>query len=380
MTIKEMTIEQIEERLAACNGEIDAASGDALTALETEVEELTAERQQRLEDAQKRQKLRTDIAAGKISGTIIEERNQEEKKMETKTFAIDSAEYREAFLLGLQGRELTTEQRAAVNGAAAIPTQTMDKIIHKLELNPIINAVDVTYIPGNVSYPVESAAADASWLPMATDSTDSEDGLDPVNLGAFKLIKTVEITADVAAMAINAFESWLVARLANKIQKAVAAGIVAGTGSAQATGLSKRTADGTYTKAGITFTDVMKIIAALPTEYAAGASFVMSRASFYGQVLNIQDTAKHPIVVADAQAPAKFTILGYPVIIQDQAGTDIFFGDLKEAYKFNFAKAPEIRSDDSVGFRKGSTVYRAMALADGKPTGVGIVRFTQAAS
>jgi len=379
MTIKEMTIEQIEERLAAIEGEIDAATAEALTALETEVADLKAERKQRLDEAQKRQQLRADIAEGKIGVTIIE-RKQEEPKMETKTFAIDSAEYREAYLLGLQGRELTAEQRAAVNGAAAIPTQTMNKIVGKLELTPIIAAVDVTYIPGNISIPVEGNVAGASWVAMGTAATDSADSISPVTLSAYKLIKTVEITADVAAMAIDAFENWLVARLANKIQKAVAAGIMAGTGSAQATGLSSRTADGTYTKAGITFSDVMKIIAALPTEYAAGASFVMSRASFYGNVLNIQDSSKHPIVVADAQAPAKFNILGYPVILEDAAGTDIYFGDLKEAYKFNFAKAPTVARDESVAFRSGSTVYRAMALCDGKPTGVGVVRFTQAAS
>ena len=374
-----MRIDEINARLAAIEGEIDAATGEALTALEAEVANLTAERQQILDDIQARQQLRADIAAGRVSGTIIEERNQEEKKMETKTFAIDSAEYREAYLLGLQGRELTTEQRAAVNGAAAIPTQTMNKIVGKLELTPIIAAVDVTYIPGNVSIPVEGTVAGASWVAMGTAATDSADDLAPVTLSAFKLIKTVEITADVAAMAIDAFENWLVARLANKIQKAVAAGIMTGSGSAQATGLSSRNADGTYTKV-ITFSDVMKIIAALPTEYAAGASFVMSRASFYGNVLNIQDSSKHPIVVADAQAPAKFNILGYPVILEDASGTDIYFGDLKEAYKFNFAKAPTVDRDESVAFRSGSTVYRAMALCDGKPTGVGVVRYTQAAS
>ena len=282
--------------------------------------------------------------------------------------------------MGLQGRELNAEQRAAVTASAAIPTQTMNEIVHRLELAPIINAVDVTYIPGNVTYPVEGTVAAASWVAMGTAATDSADTLNAVTLGAYKLIKTVEITADVAAMSVDAFETWLVNRLANKIQRAVAAGIMTGTGSSQATGLSSRSSDGTYTKAGITYSDVMSIIAKLPSEYAAGASFVMSRATFYGNVLNIQDTSKHPIVVADVQSPAKFNILGFPVIIEDAAGTDIYFGDLKEAYKFNFAKAPVVNRDESVAFRSGSTVYRAMALADGKPTGVGVVRYTQAAS
>lgn len=374
-----MRIDEINTRLAAIQDEVDTATGEALTALESEVETLTAERQQILDEAQTRQQLRKNIAAGIVPGTIIEN-NEEENTMENRTFAINSAEYREAFLMGLQGKELNAEQRAAVTASAAIPTQTMDKIVHKLELAPIINAVDVTYIPGNVSYPVEGTVAAASWVAMGTAATDSADTITAVTLGAYKLIKTVEITADVAAMSVDSFESWLVNRLANKIQRAVAAGIMTGTGTAQATGLSSLAATGTYAKAGVTYSDVMAIIAALPTEYAGGASFVMSRATFFGGVLNIQDTAKHPIVVADAQAPAKFNILGFPVIIEDGAGSDIYFGDLKEAYKFNFAKAPTVDRDESVAFRTGSTVYRAMALADGKPTGKGIVRYTQAAS
>lgn len=376
-----MRIDEINTRLAAIQTELETAEGEALTDLEQEADGLIAERTRIQNEAQTRQQLRANIAAGLVSGTTIEtHNNEEENNMENRTFTPGSAEYREAYLMNLQGKELNAEQRAAVAGSAAIPTQTMNQIIHKLEQAPIINAVDVTYIPGNVSWPVEGTVAAAAWVAMGTAATDSADTVDTVTLGAFKLIKTVEITADVAAMAIDAFEEWLVNRLANKIQRAVAAGIMTGTGSSQATGLSKRTSDGTYTKTGVTYSDIMAIIAKLPTEYAAGASFVMSRASFYGGVLNIQDTAEHPIVVADVQAPAKFNILGYPVILEDGAGTDLYFGDLKEAYKFNFAQAPTVKRDESVGFRTGSTVYRAMALCDGKPSGVGIVRFTQAAS
>lgn len=373
-----MKLDEINERLAAINGEIDGATGDALAALEQEVAALTQERETILAEMQSRKKLRADIAMGQIGGRTIE--RQEENHMGNRSFAADSAEYRAAYLMQLQGRELTAEQRAAVTAAAVIPTQTMDEIVHRLELAPIINAVDVTYIPGNVTYPTEGTVNSAAWVAMGTAATDGADTLTSVTLGAYKLIKTVEITADVSAMAVDAFESWLVSRLANKLQSAVAAGIMTGTGSSQATGLSSRSSDGTYTKAGITYGDVMAIIAALPTEYMPNATFVMSRATFFGNVLNIQDTAKRPIVVADVQSPAKFNILGFPVILEDNAGTDIYFGDLKAAYKFNFAKVPTVDRDESVAFRSGSTVYRAMALADGKPTGVGVVRYTQAAS
>ena len=106
----------------------------------------------------------------------------------------------------------------------------------------------------------------------------------------------------------------------------------------------------------------------------------MSRATFYSNVLNVQTTQKQPVVVADPQAPAKYNIFGFPVIIEDGVGTDIIFGDLKEGYVFNFAKDIAVDRDESVAFRTGSTVFRGMALGDGKPTGVGLVRFTKASA
>lgn len=73
----------------------------------------------------------------------------------------------------------------------------------------------------------------------------------------------------------------------------------------------------------------------------------------------------------DAILQSKYTPdewAAYPVIVDDNCTADnLLFGDFKEAYKFNFAQAPAVESDKSVAFRSGSTVYRVMALADGKP-------------
>ena len=106
----------------------------------------------------------------------------------------------------------------------------------------------------------------------------------------------------------------------------------------------------------------------------------MSRTTFWANVMAIKDSQNRPIVVADAQAPAKFNIMGFPVILEDEIGTDIIFGDLKEGYVFNFGKDIEISRDESVGFRTGSTCFRGLALGDGTPTGVGLVRYTKALS
>lgn len=286
------------------------------------------------------------------------------------TDVFSTAEYRNGYLKTLQGKPLTDMENAAVSGGSSIiPTQTMNKIIGILEESPILSRIDMTFIPSNISYPMESSAADASWIAMSAASTDSADSFSAVSLGAYKLIKTIEISADVQAMSIDAFENWLVARLANKMEKACDNAVLNGTGSNQPTGILKSgevATTGTYTKSGMTYKDLIGILAALASAYANNAVLITTRKTFFGEILGITSTGGDKIVVADAQSPAKFNVLGYPVIVDDNCpeGT-VVFGDLS-AYKFNFAQSPAVERDTSVGFRTGSTVYRAMALADGK--------------
>ena len=378
MNLSEMNGEQLLARLEELKAETseeqrDALSNDELEARINEIEAVQKEIEAR--KAAAAEEARQCEEAAKMTGRpVIEER--EEKKM----FEINSPEYRDAFLRNLQGKELTVEERAAVTAAAAIPTETANKIWGKMELYPILNAIDVMHIPGNVILPVEGTINAAAVVAMGTAATDAADTLAPVSLGAYKLIKTVEITADVKAMAVPAFEDWLVDRLANKLFRLVAAEVAAGTGTNEPTGLATITATGTYTKAAITYADLLTIIGSLPAQYDPNAAFVMSRATFYGNVLNVTTTQKQPVVVADPQAPAKYNVFGFPVIIEDGVGTDIIFGDLKEGYVWNFAKDVEVESDASVAFRTGSTVFRGMALGDGKPTGIGLVRYTKASS
>ena len=213
MKFDELNVEQLEARLAELSDETseekrDALDNDALEARIGEMEaikgELESRRAAAAEEARKAEE------AAKMDGEKI----IEVKKMKK-----------------LQGKELNAEERQAVTATAANPTITMNEIVHKLELNPLIAAVDVTNIPGYVTYPAEGTINDAAWVAMGTAATDSADTLTAVTLGAYKLIKTVEITADVEAMSVDAFESWLVARLANKIEKAIDAGILNGGGS-----------------------------------------------------------------------------------------------------------------------------------------------------
>ena len=78
-----------------------------------------------------------------------------------RTFAVDTMEYREAFLKNLMGMELDVEERAAVSASAAIPTETMNLIVSAFEQSPLLRRVTILNIPGNVTIPKEKTVNDA---------------------------------------------------------------------------------------------------------------------------------------------------------------------------------------------------------------------------
>ena len=367
MKFDEMNAEQLEARAAEIRSLPidDSVPTDELEARANELEAIQAELKAREERAAAEEALRQKVAAG---NDPVTKKFEEGNPMEENRFAVESPEYRVAFLKNLQGKELTAEERTAINAAGAvIPTQTMNEIIHKLENNPLIAAVDVSNIPGYVKFPYESACQEASWLDMGVGSTDSTDAIGYFTLGAYKLIKTVEIDADVDAMSIDAFEAYLVSRLVNKIEKAVDAGIINGSGTTQCTGIltAKSEEDLTFTRGALTWAQLCAIMGKLKGEYHNGAKFVMNPEFFFQRVIGMVDSTKNRVVVLDPQGAVKYNVMGYPAILDGNLSSEeILFGDLK-AYKFNFAKAVEVRKSEEAEFRKGSKVYRAMTLADG---------------
>ena len=362
-------MQEIEKRMSEIGTELGSETAN-LDALETELNALTEEKRTLVKKAEQRSKLIGSIASG-ATGTSIGNMLPEEKTSEVR-FAANSPEYREAYFKNLMGKPLTTEERTAITASAVIPTSTLNQIVEKLaKVSALYERITKSNFPGNISIPVENAKADAAFVAMATAATDATDSFATISLAAYKLIKTFEINADVMAMSIDSFESFIVTALIKKMNKAIENAILNGTGSNQPTGLLKTgeiTAAITFTKAAMKYADIMKIIGTLPTAYHPMAAFTMPRVLFFEEVLGMQTTDGNKIVVADAQSPAKFNILGYPVIINDLVPTDtIVFGDFSY-YHMNWSSDIAIDTDTSVGFRTGSTVYRGMALVDGKKT------------
>lgn len=371
-----MRLKEIEERLSAIKLELDGEGAD-VDALEKEIASLKEERKQLKEKIEKRKGLIDQIAGLEnpvVIGSFGEERGAKPVEFDIET-VLGTPEYRSAYLKSLQGKSLTeVEQRALTTGSgatAAVPVVTENKIYDKLvQTSALYNKVTVTNIAGNVTFVVANAKNDAAFKTEGADGTAADDTVASVSLSGYELIKLVEISAAASAMTIDAFETYIVDEIGRKMSIAIENFILNGTGSAQPTGLLATgiiTNTTTYTKAAMTYKDIVKILSLLPTMYHQNAVMVMPRALFFNDVIGMTSTTGEAVVVQNPQSPMQFNVLGYPVVIDDYMPTDtIVFGDFSY-YKINFSQNIAIDSDKSVGFKSGKTIYRGLAVVDGKP-------------
>lgn len=357
---------EIKQRKAELFTELRTLEGEELNKAIEETDALTKE-----ENELNKQVAEADEAEKR--GKAIITPTKKIVDTEEKVFTVDSEEYRTAYLKNLQGKTLTAEERATMTTAsnsvgAVIPTVTMNKIVEKLEqYGVILPLVTRLAIPSNVKIPVEDTTNEFSWVSEGSDSTPSGDKIGAISLAAHELIKTIEITAHVEAMSIDAFESFIVAQLSKKAKKAIDYAIINGTGSNTATGILHTVTPIETASTAYSYDDIMDILKNLPSGYKQGAVFVMSTNTLYGQIAKIKDDKKAPIFKVETDGRFEGKLSGYNVVCYDNVpdGT-VIFGNF-DYYYFNFVKAFEIAKDTSVGFKSAKTCYRALALCDGKP-------------
>lgn len=308
-----------------------------------------------------------------------------------RTEILATAEYRSAYFKQLQGKELGEEEKRAMTSAsssagAAIPTQTMNMIIGQIkESTSLLGLITVTNIEGLTSFPVENVVNDAAWTAEGSDSTPSNDSLKPLVLAAYTLIKTIKITAQVKRMAVDAFELWIVEALVRKLRAACDKAVISGTGSNQPTGLDAQTwnTENSVTVASgstVTYDNIVDLEALVGEGFIPNAVWVFNR-KMKATVLKLKDDQKRPIFERAVEDGFVGTLLGYPVRLDANVKDgEMYFGDWKSGYVMNFAQPITIESSAEAGFMSGSTVYRGMALVDGKPTGVknALVKLVQA--
>ena len=337
-----MRIDEINQRLAAIEGELETATGDALTALETEVANLTAERQQIMDEVQTRQQLRSDIAAGRISCEIIEEKNQEETKMEERIFTTASEEYRSAFLRHLRGEEMSeTESRAftflTTNTAAPLPEVMQNRIIDLIgEAHPIVADVYTMNSNTAISIPVaKSIDGDAGKTAEGAAANELQITFEDINLSGEDFTANVKMSYKMRNMAIPAFEDFLVAKIAERLGAKLAAAIVANIKAGIAAANTINT--------GVNYANICAGFGELKR---VGTVVVYgTRKGVYNKLVGMVDSNKRPIFQQPITASAAGAILGAVIKFDDAIGDDeLLIGD-PQKYLQNVVAPVVIESD-----------------------------------
>ena len=167
MDLKEMSIEQIEERKDAIVVEIDNEGAD-LDALESEMRALNAEIEARKEAEAKKAEIRQAVADGKVGEVRAEKSFNDDKgaTMRTNEEVRASKEYVDAFARYLvsendaEVRSLLTENVAG--GSVPVPALVDEIIRTAWEKNDILSRVRRTNIRGNLKVAFERVATAAN--------------------------------------------------------------------------------------------------------------------------------------------------------------------------------------------------------------------------
>ena len=169
------TIEEIEARLAAIENEINTRgaelTAEELTAFNTEVDTLKAERAAITAAAQQRTSLLASIAEGRTATPAVVVRSFTEGGNNNMPVNIrETAEYRSAFLKRLMGLPLTEAEQRDMTSASnsvgvVIPTATQNEIIKKIkETAPLMDEITMLHVAGNVTFAVEGTVADVTGV------------------------------------------------------------------------------------------------------------------------------------------------------------------------------------------------------------------------
>ena len=225
MEIKEMTIEQLEERKAAIVAELDAPEAD-LDALESEARAIKEELELRKADAAKKAEIRKAVASG--SGEVIEKMKVEERKM-TNMEIRNSAEYIEAYARYIKSgddkecRSLLTEN---VSGAVPVPV-LVDEIVHTAwDNDEILARVRKTFFKGNMKVAFERSATAAELHTEGTTAPSEESlTLGIVTMVPKNIKKWIRISDEAIALG-EPFLRYVYEELTHQIIKKLAAEVV----------------------------------------------------------------------------------------------------------------------------------------------------------
>lgn len=311
MELKEMTIEQLNERKAQIAIEAEAPEAD-LDALTNEARAINEEIENRRIAEAQRAEIRAAVANG--AGTVIEtpvaENRKEEKTMEE---IRNSAEYINAYAEYIKtGDDAECRALLTENGSGSVPVPELVYDIVKTAWNRegIMSRVRKAYVKGNLKVGFELSAGEATVHAEGAAVTEESLVLGVVNLIPASIKKWISVSDETLDMAAPSFLAFVYDELAYRIAKKAADELVA-----------KIEACGTVSTT--TCPAVAEITVASP---ALG--------TIASAIANLSDEAANPVIMMNKLTWGTFKALqaggnyGYDPF----EGLDVVFNDTIKAY------------------------------------------------
>lgn len=360
-------MKEINDRKAELRAMLEGTDEVNLDEVKTELRELNTE----FEMLENRKKTAEGIAAGTIPAVEIE--NPVVARSAADTAADGEKEYRAAWLRNIRGLDLSDAETRALTTAAgsvgsAVPTITQNKIIEKVkQYCPLLDKIDLLRVPGGVTIPAEGTTTDAKTHAEGAAITADADTIVSVVLSGYEVTKLVTISKSVEKMSIDAFESWLVNKIARKIAEKIGQLIVYGSGSSEAQGIDKITWSAansvTVAKtASLTAANVQALVALLNGGYDNGAEWLMSKTTFFADFHPLMNSGKDNIVT---EQNGSYRVMGYPISFDDRiTAHEAFLGNIYRGYVGNMPE--DITVTSQFVTRENAYDFLGCAMFDGK--------------
>ena len=332
MELKDMTIEQLEERKAAIAVELDAEGAD-LDALETEVRSIKDELESRAAEEAQKVEIRKAVAAGEV-GEVVQKIEEEKREMKTNEEIRASKEYTEAFARYLvsendaEVRSLLTEN---VDGGSVPVPALVDEIIRTAwEKNEILRRVKKTQIRGNLKVAFERVATGASAHTEGAAAPAEETlKLGIVTMVPANIKKWIRVSDEAIAMGGEALVRYVYDELIYQIVKKLTDDVVTDIKNAPTSATSVAACVAQITSA--------------PTVVAVATAFA-----------NLSDEATDPVVIMNKLTYANFKAAAAAAgfAMDPFEGLPVLFNNSLKAY--NSASSNEVYA--IVGDLKGESV------------------------
>lgn len=227
MELKEMTIDQLEERKAAIATEIDAPEAD-LDALEAEARSINEEIEARKQAEAQKAEIRAAVAQG--AGETVKTIEVEERKVPTMEEIRNSQEYINAYANYIKTgddaecRALTSQN---ASGTVAVPELVYDIVKTAWEKEGIMSRVRKAYLKGNlkVGFEISSSAAETHTEGIAVNEESLVLGV--VELVPQSIKKWISVSDEALDLQGEAFLRYIYDELAYRIAKKAADLLVA---------------------------------------------------------------------------------------------------------------------------------------------------------